>query len=226
MRRLALLLALLPALALAPGAAAKDFRTIALVGARGDSLSLPAGDALIESFFDLGSPYNAGLSFRRVRTRGGYVLLYVLGRGEFPGIPGRYYPAVRAACFGWKEIGVRRDCRRVNGTLVRLLRPAAALSRFREAPTVVRLFHRRRDLARMGNIAVGVELALGRSLRSRPAVRPRSCIGLRAVWRGPSARDRPRFVCLAQAGVWARGRLYPLGPGIWSFARLNLEGGS
>ena len=218
MRRL-VVLALASALTLPSSAAAKDFRTIALVGARGDSLSLPARDAVIERLFDSGT-----YASRRVRPRGGYVLLYLLGRDEFPGIPGRYYPAVRAACFGWREIEVRRDCRRVNRTLVRLLRPAAALSRFRTAPTVVRLFHGRRDLA--ANVAVGVELALGRSLRARPAARPSSCVELRARWRGPSARSRPRSLCLARAGVWARGRLYPLGPGVWSYVRLNLEGGS
>ena len=218
MRRLALLLASLSALALPATAAAKDFRAIALVGARGDSLSLPALDALIGTFFDSGS--------RPVRPRGGYVLLYLLGGDEFPGIPGRWYPAVRAACFGWRQIGVRRGCRPVNRTLARLLRPAASLSRFRVAPTVVRLFHGRRNLDRMANVAVGVELALGRSLRARPAARPRSCVALRARWHGPAARSRPRSLCLARAGVWARGRLYPLGPGVWSFARLNLEGGS
>jgi hypothetical protein len=215
-RRL-VVLALASALALPSSAAAKDFRTIALVGPRGDSLSIPARDALIGSFFNPG---------RRVRPRGGYALLYVLGRDEFPGIPGRYYPAVRAACFGWAEIGVRRDCRRVNPTLAHLLRPAAALSRFHAAPTVVRLFHGRRSVAVIANVAVAVELALGRSLRARPAARPRSCIVLRARWRGPSARARPRSLCLARAGVWARGRLYPLGPGVWSWARLNLGGGS
>lgn len=65
-----------------------------------------------------------------------------------------------------------------------------------------------------------VELALDR--RGRPAARPHGCYSFTGRWRGPRASLRPRRFELCAGGVYADGRLYPLGRGVWAWFRLNV----
>lgn len=208
-------------LALAPSAASKEFRTIALVGADGNSLSIAATPSLIDSFFDAASPHNGGTLPPRASPSGGYVALYVLTLGGVPGIPGRYYPKGGVACFSWDATISRGTCRRASRDLTLLLRPAAGLPRRTGSPTTIRRLSRTDRPVAVRNLFVAFEMAFAQTRLSRSASVPRTCIAFRATWRGPQAPLRPERFCLSTAGVHADGRLYPLGAGIFRLARLN-----
>lgn len=191
---------------------AKDFEALAIVGSDGGSITLRPASGLIDSFFDFGSPYNAGEKPRRVARRGGYVLLYPLAAGGFPGVPGRFYPATGAACFGWERRG-QGLCHRPNATLLRVLRPSLRLKRFRgDAPRIDHLDPGNGNL----NVVAAIELALGRQNLSRRARTPLSCLHFQARW--AAGHHGARRLCLGWRGVYARGRLYPLGPSPWNLA--------
>ena len=223
MRRFGLLAAALAALAFSPSAAAKEFRSLAVVGARGDSIELRAAEGLVDSFFDGASRFNRGRTTEPRPARGGYVRLYTLGAGGFVGIPGRFYPETEAACFDWLQWRRPRACARPNGALLRLLRPARALTRFHgRATTVSRLQQPRLSAGVRGHLRIAFELAFDRSGLARSAPRPARCVPFGARWNGPAAGARPRWFCLSPTGAYARGRLYPLGRSIWSFAEINL----
>jgi hypothetical protein len=138
MRRVALVsaAALLGLAAPAP-TAAKEFVSLVVTGAAGDSVELGAPAGLVDSFFDSANSFNRGRRPSDATPRGGYVRLYPLGRGGFVGIPGRFYPESAAACFDWLQWRAPRDCWRPNPALLRLLAPVGKLTRFRGRPTTV-----------------------------------------------------------------------------------------
>jgi hypothetical protein len=216
-------LAALAALALSPTASAKELRSLAIVGADGDSLQLDPADGLIDSFFDGASRFNRGRKLERRPARGGYLRLYPLGRSGHVGVPGRFYPATQAACFDWLQWRRPRDCYRPNDALLRLLAPARALVRFHGRPTTVaELRQERLNAALRRQLHVAFQLAFDRFRLAHRSSRPSRCIPFSARWSGPDARSRPHWFCLSPAGVYTRGRLYPLGRAVWSLAELNL----
>jgi hypothetical protein len=211
-------------LAVPHAASAKEFRSLVVVGARGDSVHLRTAEGLIDSFFDGASPFNRGRNPERRAARGGYVRLYPLGKDGFVGIPGRFYPEVQAACFDWLQWRRPRHCHRPNAVLLRLLAPAHRLARFHGPPTTVaRLWQPRLTSALRRQLHVAFELAFDRSGLPRGAARPSRCVPFSARWSGPGAGSRPRSFCLSPAGVHAGGRLYPLGRAVWGLVELNLS---
>jgi hypothetical protein len=223
MRRWLTMIVLVVALAVPAGAAANEFETLVLVGAGGSSAEIRPRAGVLDSFFDRAHPLNrGGDAMAAVRPRGRFVLVYALTPAGLPGVPGRFYPDSRAACFDWSQVGPHPLCTRPNASLVRLQDGGRRLPRLDGDPTVVSdLRHGGRRLA-LPNLDVALTMAFGRSLAARPASRPRSCIALTARWRGASGR-RPRSFCLGREGAWAGGRLYPLRGGVWSFARSNIR---
>ncbi|HEY3207341.1 MAG TPA: hypothetical protein VGJ58_10365 [Gaiellaceae bacterium] len=211
------------ALAIAPLASAKEFRSLVVVGARGDSLHFQPVEGLVDSFFDGASPFNRGSKPERRPPRGGYVRLFPLGKEGFVGIPGRFYPDTEAACFDWLQWRHPRDCERPNAALLRLLVPARRLARFHVTPTTVaRLWQPRLTAALRRQLHVAFELAFDRQHLVRSTSWPSRCVAFSARWSGPGAESRPRRFCLSPAGVFADGRLYPLGRTVWSLVELNL----
>lgn len=222
-RRALIVFVLSAALLAAPRAAAKDFTTLFVVGADGRSTTLRPAAGVLDSFHDGGSPLNRGRRWVSVAPRGGFVRLYLTVRDATPGIPGRYYPASRAACFGWIQAGAAapRPCYVPNATLVRLLAVARRHSLFAGAPPALRrLVAPALPDVVVRVLRVSVVLAFDRWRDARQRRKPRSCIAFRARWRDVR-RPRPEAFCLGPAGVWAAGMLFPLGRGAWSFAWLN-----
>jgi hypothetical protein len=211
------------ALALAPPASGKEFRSLVVVGARGDSLEFRAAAGLVGSFFDGASGFNRGRKRESRPLRGGYVRLYPLGPDGHVGIPGRFYAETEAACFDWLQWRRPRSCERPNAALLRLLAPARRLARFRGPPTTVaQLRQPRLTPALRSRLHVAFELAFDRSRLARGVARPSRCVVFSARWSGPAAGSRPRSFCLSPTGVYAAGRLYPLGRAVWRLVALNL----
>jgi len=200
-------------LAFAGPADAKDFASLVVVGADGHSVELRPQPTVIDGLF-------AG----RVSAppRGGYLRVYPLGPSGFVGAPGRFYPRTAAVCLSWRQAAPPRGCRRARRPLLDALAQAESLAEFRGVGTAVR------ELAGVltrpplvPNLRVAVELAFDRSRLARRASPPRRCLRFLASWRGPLARARPRDICLSARGVYAGGRLYPLGAEPWRLAWLN-----
>jgi hypothetical protein len=212
--RLAWLAAALVALALPLAADARGFTRAALIGANGRSIVVRGSEGLLAGM----------LSARGAResTAGGYVRLFFVGPGGFPAAPARYYPARECVALDWPSY--ETSCRGIDSALVRLLRPARSLTRFRAPPTV--LTHIRYHGAFAGSISTAaalkpeVELALDRIGRS--SRRPRSCYAFTGVWRGPAAQRRPERFLLCPTGIYAGERLYPLDRDVWAWFRLNV----
>jgi hypothetical protein len=191
---------------------------VVLVSADGRAVEVRGSEAEID-----------GLLSRRgsvERTRGGYLRLFFAGPGDFPANPARYYPDRGCVALDWPTY--ERSCRRTDAASAGLLRPADELARFTARPTV---------LARIAlpGIASGVvktvsalkgsvELALDR--KGQREQQSRRCHSLAGSWRGPAAAHRPRQFLLCPGGVYAHGRLYPLGRGAWRWLELNVTIGS
>jgi hypothetical protein len=218
-----IVVAALLALAISPPAAAKQFRSLAVVGAHGDSVEFRPAEGVVDSFFDGASRFNRGWAREPRPARGGYLRLYPLGADGFVGLPGRFYPETEAACFDWLQWHRPRHCHRPNGTLLQLLAAARGLARFHGAPTTVaELRQPRLTLALRRQLHVAFELAFDRSRLARATARPKRCVSFSARWRGSSAGSRPRRFCLSPAGAYAGGHLYRLGQGVWRLVELNL----
>ncbi len=188
---------------------------MAVAGSHGDSLLLRGRPQVIDLLF---------AATTRAHPRGGYVRLYPLGPDGFVGLPGRFYPATTAVCLGWDQSRPPRDCRRAPASLASLLRPALRLSRFdRGVTTVGRLTNPRLGRPGLLQLEVVFELAFDRSRLARSVRRPAACLPFVVKWSGPAARLRPSHTCLSPRGLYARGRLYPLGPAPWRLARANLR---
>jgi hypothetical protein len=207
--------ALVLALTISGSAAAKGFTRVALVGSDGRWVDVQGSESVIDGL----------LSTRGTaeRTRGGYVRLFFVGPGDFPASPGRYYPQPECVALDWPTY--ERSCARINPTLVRLLRPARSLPRFRVRPTILASIKYHGKLSGMITTAAAletpVELALDRPGHSAP--RPSGCYAFSGRWRGPAAAGRPRSFLLCAAGIYAEHRLHPLRRGVWGWFRLNVD---
>jgi hypothetical protein len=199
------------ALALPGSAAAKGFTRAVLVGPNGRWVEVHAKESVIDGLLSTRGPVE--------RIRGGYVRLFFVGPGDFPANPARYYPEPECVALDWPRY--ERSCRRINQSLVRLLRPARSLSRFDVRPTVlVSVKYRGRFSGMITALKTPVELALHRS--GRPAPRPRGCYAFAGRWQGPAAAERPGRFRLCAAGIYANQRLHPLRRGVWEWFRLNI----
>jgi hypothetical protein len=214
--RATLTLAAVSALTLAvpASAPAKGFTRVVLVASDGRSVEARAKESVID-----------GLLSRRgalEQARGGYLRLFFVGPGDFPANPARYYPEQRCVALDWPAY--ETSCRRINPTLIRLLRRVDALPRFRLRPTVLARITYLGDfpgqVKTAGALKDPVELALDRPGRAVP--QPRRCYTFTGRWRGPATALRPRRFLLCAAGVYAVGHLYPLRHGVWEWFRLNV----
>ena len=201
-----------------------------LIGAHGRAAVVrPHGAGVLDSFFDFGSGFNRPEP-AKAQPRGGYVLVYLLGSGGLPGVPGRFYPRTRAGCFSWDTARIGRPCHVVNQALLAALAPSRRLPRIFGRPTVLSELARpdgsavfpSSEPAAWANATVALEMAFGRWHAAEPvSPRPAGCIPLRGRWSGPDRSRRPTRFCLGPTGAWAGGRLYPLGRAVWDFVRIN-----
>lgn len=203
------------ALTISGSAAAKGFTRVTLVGSDGRSVDVQSSESGIDGLLSKRGPAE--------RIRGGYVRLFFVGPGDFPASPGRYYPEPECVALDWPSY--ERSCARINPTLVRLLRPARSLPRFRKRPTILASIKYHGKLSGMITTAAAletpVELALDRQGHSAP--RPSACYAFSGRWRGAAAARRPRSFLLCAAGIYAGHRLHPLRRGVWEWFRLNVD---
>ena len=203
------------ALTISGSAVAKGFTRVTLVGSDGRWVDVQGSESVIDGLMS-----SRG---RAERIRGGYVRLFFVGPGDFPANPGRYYPAPECVALDWPTYA--RSCARINPTLVRLLRAARSLPRFRVRPTILASVKYLGQLSGTITTATGlkspVELALDRLGHSAP--RPSGCYAFSGRWRGAAAARRPRRFLLCAAGIYADHRLHPLQRGVWEWFRLNVD---
>jgi hypothetical protein len=203
------------ALTISGSAAAKGFTRVTLVGSDSRWVDVHAGESVIDGLLSMRGTAE--------RIRGGYVRLFFVGPGDFPANPGRYYPEPECVALDWPTY--ERSCSRINPTLVRLLRPARLLPRFRVRPTILATIKYHGHFAGMITTAAAlkspVELALDRLGHSAP--RPSGCYAFSGRWRGAAAARRPRDFLLCAAGIYAEHRLHPLRRGVWEWFRLNVD---
>src|SRR5436190_8707249 len=177
---LRLVVALIPA-----DAGAKGVATLVVVGSDGRSIGIePEQAVLAVMLYHPGSVYNHRPE--PALPRGGYVKIYPLDPGGFPAIPGRFYPATRALCFGWGQAAAPRSCGRLEPPR-RLLAVSRRLARFRGRPTTLSSLRPGATV----NLAAALELAFDRHRASRSAPRPLRCLPFVAAWDGPKAARRP-----------------------------------
>ncbi len=212
--RLAIALLGMLALSVPASAPAKGFARVVLVASDGRSVEVRANESEIDGLLSRRSSVE--------RIRGRYLRLFFVGPGDFPANPARYYPDLRCVALDWPTY--ETTCRRVNPAVVRLLRRAHTLSRFRVRPTVlarVTYLGTFPGLLKTAAALKGpVELALDRTGRTAP--QPRRCYALTGRWRGPAAALRPRRFLVCADGVYADRRLYPLRRGVWEWFQLNV----
>jgi hypothetical protein len=200
MRLLLLVASLIVALAAASVAEGKEFTRLVAVGDHGRSVAFQG-----QQF----APWNLAPSRIDALPTGRFILLYPMLDRAVVGEPGRYYPEQRIACFSWNR-AIVGDCSAASTEAAAEL-DRAGVPQFTREPTILSrlwLFGRERRLDSNG--AVAIELAFNRwRLALRHPHRPADCFSLQATWSGPAAATRPSRFCLAIAGVWWRGRLYP-----------------
>jgi hypothetical protein len=199
-----------------PGsAAAKGFTRAVLIGANGRWVEVSARESVIDGLISSRGSVE--------RIGGSYVRLFFVGPGDFPASPARYYPKAGCVALDWPRY--ETTCRRINTRLVRLLRAAAALARFRVRPTVLATitYHGRLSgaISTAAALKTPLELALDRT--GRVTSPPHHCYLFSGRWRGPEAGRRPPRLLLCAAGVYANHRLYPLRNGVWAWFRLNVD---
>jgi hypothetical protein len=192
----------------APG---KGFTRVVLVASDGRSVEVRGSERELD-----------GLLSRRgslERIRGAYLRLFFVGGGDFPANAARFYPDPNCVALDWPTY--ETSCRAIDAAVADLLQPATTLPRFRRPPTVLeRIDYGGQGSRRVAVLRTPVELALNRIGRAAP--KPRSCYPLSGSWRGPRAALRPRKFLLCPRGVYAAGRLYPLGHGVWAWFQLNM----
>jgi hypothetical protein len=197
---------------LLPGAAsAKQVTHVLVVGVGGRAVDLGGGWSLYQQL----RPFNESAA----TPSGSYLLLYPLMERGVPMQPGRYYPAVRVACWSWS---LRREGCVEVGQLPASWSQTDALTAFSSEPTTIRaLTHAGRPYTVPSNSSVAVELALLQR-PAGPAPRTACAWRLRATWRGPAAAEKPRKLCLRANGLAAGGRLYAMASG--AVASLHFVG--
>ena len=170
------------------------------VGADGSIVHVAGGDRLMRAGRASAVP------------RSGYLLVYPLLQSGLPAGTGRYYPAVRVACFTVFRVSRNLPCYRASRFLQTQLGRGARLPRFTRAPTtIVRLL--RNGVVQGLNPVAGptFELAFASWANARPAASPDSCpLTYAATWKGPDAVARPKTFCLTPDGVFANSRVYPV----------------
>jgi hypothetical protein len=194
------------ALVLFPSAAsAKQVTKFLVVGANGRSVSLGSGWSLYQQL----RPADAAPA---AIPSGPYLLLYPLMENGVPMEPARYYPDAQVACWSWSLA--------LSGCSVLQQLPATwsrtgVLTSFTAEPTTLKsLSHGVASYTVPSNGSVAIELALRRTSLARRVAPPGCLWRLTATWQGPASAIRPRSLCLRAKGLWARGRLYPISPGI------------
>ena len=203
-------------LAVPPAADAEEIASIVVVGSDGRSTTIePELPVLRVMLYNPSSVYN--VRPKATRPRGGYVRIYPLQRGGFPAIPGRFYPATRALCFGWDQALAPTSCGRL-GPPQRLLAASRRVRLFDSRPTVLTSLKPRGSDNQ--SLLTALELTFDRYRSARSARRPAPCLPFVATWRGPQAARRPTRVCVSRRGVYARGRLYPAGPAVWRLTHV------
>jgi hypothetical protein len=204
-RRLAFVASLFLSLWLVPGASAKEFTKLVVVGAQGK---------YVELFGNELAPWNAvGPNAEQVAPTGSYLLLYPLMEKALPMRPGRYFPDVRIACFSWAR-GELGECGHVSNDFAVRLANARALPRFATEPTIVsRFILNGQNHTITSNGVVALELAFNTWRRAKPAPRPKFCTAATVAWTGPAASSRVTSFCVAARGIWSAGRLYRV-PGV------------
>jgi hypothetical protein len=144
------------ALALSPPASAKDIQSIVVVGSDGRSTTIGAEQEVLGvMLYHPASVYN--IQPHRATPRGGFVKIYPVGPRGFPAIPGRFYPATRALCFGWNQAVAPSSCGRLAPPR-HLLAVSRRLAHFVGQPTVLVGL----DPSATANLLTAVELALDR----------------------------------------------------------------
>jgi hypothetical protein len=211
----ALIGAVVLAVMLPGSAAAKGFTRTILVGSDGRWVEIHTQELTIDGLLSTRGSVEP--------IRGGYVRLFFVGPGDFPVSPARYYPEPECVALDWPTY--ERSCGRINPALVRMLRPARSLPRFRARPTILVSISYHGRLSGTVTTATAlktpVELALDRKGRSVPL--PTSCYAFSGRWRGPVASERPQRLLLCAGGVYANQRLYQLKRGVWEWFRLNVD---
>src|SRR5438874_11226444 len=167
MRKLLTAFVLLIVVVLTPAdAGAKGVATLVVVGSGGRSIGIePERAVLAVMLYHPGSVYNHRPE--RAAPRGGYVKIYPLGPAGFPAIPGRFYPATRALCFGWGQAAAPRSRGRL-GPPRRLRAAPRRLALFRGRSASTSSLRPRRTL----NLSAPVTLAFDPFRPSRPALHP------------------------------------------------------
>jgi len=188
---------------------AGDFVVVVLVGGDGASTQARLPPHVIDGLFDLGIMGHKA----PIAVNDGYLKIYPVADGGFPGAPGRYYPRSRAACMSWNQAGLRPhgQCFPLTPALNRAFSAVNDLILFRGAPASLRrLVHHGHVLSVGSNVGVGIDLAFARWMLRRPGRRSILCNEFQATWTGPRSGRRPTSFCLDPEGVVARGWLYPL----------------
>jgi hypothetical protein len=198
----AVLVVLLLGLTFTSSAAAKEGRSVVVLGPNGRTLVEPFApfDKVLEEF-----PSRPPLEL----PQGGYVWVYPLMAAGIPMRPGRWYPRSGLLCSGWRS-GVEAGC--VSAPRLRgWLGSGVYTGLFTGRPTVLaRLRRRGTSLPPDGNVAVALELALAQP--GAAGARPHACVEFDARWSGPRAAGEPRSFCVSAAGgAYAGGKVYPLG---------------
>lgn len=191
------------------------YQAMIVTDAAGHGAEIPSSPEVIDSFFDLSNPLNGDRSSVAAQPTGAYFKLYLVDNTGFPGVPGRFYPASRAACFSWDQSGqAPSPCIAVNDTLAKALLPmVAGLPGYAAPPTVLTRL-RSDDSDVLGtSLRAAIELGFDRFGDAEPAPKPDECHALTAAWAGPMASARPTDICISVNGLYAGGKLYPLGPG-------------
>jgi hypothetical protein len=203
------------ALMIPAAANAKGFTRAVLVGSDARWVEVHAPEHVLD-----------GLLSARGATepvRGGYLRLFFVGSHDFPAAPARYYPQRECVALDWPTY--ETSCRRIDSPLVRLLRAARALPRFRLSPTVLTSIKYRGVLRgpikTTAALKPEIELALDRTAHRTPP--PKGCYAFSGRWHGPAAGARPRRFVLCPTGVYADQRLYPLDNGVWAWFHLNVD---
>jgi len=186
------------ALLAVPAASAKTLTKVVALGAGGMAVELH------------GLGWDALQTTSGAAPAGGYVLVYPLMERGIPARPGRFYPVTGTACFSWDRSALG-TCGSISDDVARAV---ADLPLLDGAPTILDGLTVAGRAGRINsNGAVAIELAFARTRAAKAmAKRPSNCLAFAARWTGSEAALRPKRFWSCSAGLWAAGKLYPVGP--------------